>query len=88
MRGNHRPGFYDGSGVLERIVFHLHLVPSAQIDDVTVALNGQTIIDNKEIPSITGGAMDGHEKLPGPIYLQGNHGGIAYRNIVLTPAVD
>ena len=55
---------------------------------VTVAQNGQTIIDDKEIPGITGGALDSHEELPGPIYLQGDHGGIAYRNIVLTPAVD
>jgi hypothetical protein len=54
---------------------------------VTVLQNGQTIIDNKEIPGITGGAFDSHEELPGPIYLQGDHGGIAYRNIVLTPAV-
>jgi len=52
---------------------------------VTVAQNGQTIIDNKEIPGITGGAFDSNEELPGPIYLQGDHGGIAYRNIVLTP---
>ncbi len=55
---------------------------------VTVVQNGQTIIDNEEIPGITGGAMDSHEELPGPIYLQGDHGGIAYRNIVLTPAAD
>jgi hypothetical protein len=53
---------------------------------VTVVQNGQTIIDHKEIPGITGGAFDSHEELPGPIYLQGDHGGIAYRNIVLTPA--
>jgi len=53
---------------------------------VTVVQNGQTIIDNKEIPGITGGALDSHEALPGPIYLQGDHGGIAYRNILLTPA--
>ena len=53
---------------------------------VTVVQNGQTIIGNKEIPGITGGAFDSHEELPGPIYLQGDHGGIAYRNIVLTPA--
>ncbi len=52
---------------------------------VTVVQNGQTIIDHKEIPGITGGAFDSHEELPGPIYLQGDHGGIAYRNIVLTP---
>ena len=43
--------------------------------------------DWREIPGITGGALDSHEELPGPIYLQGDHGGIAYRNIVLTPAV-
>ena len=53
---------------------------------VTVVQNGQTIINNQEIPGITGGAIDSHEGSPGPIYLQGDHGGIAYRNIVLTPA--
>jgi hypothetical protein len=53
---------------------------------VTVVQNGQTIIDNREIPGITGGAFDSHEELPGPVYLQGDHGGIAYRNIILTPA--
>jgi hypothetical protein len=52
---------------------------------VTVVQNGQTIIDHKEIPGITGGAIDSHEELPGPIYLQGDHGGIAFRNIILTP---
>jgi hypothetical protein len=52
---------------------------------VTVVQNGKTIIDNQEIPGITGGAIDSDEAAPGPIYLQGDHGGIAYRNIVLTP---
>jgi 3-keto-disaccharide hydrolase len=52
---------------------------------VTVVQNGHTIIDNEEIPGITGGALNSHEESPGPIYLQGDHGGIAYRNIVLTP---
>jgi hypothetical protein len=54
---------------------------------VTVLQNGQTIIDQREIPGITGGALDSEEGLPGPIYLQGDHGGIAYRNLVLTPAI-
>jgi len=53
---------------------------------VTVVQNGQTIIDQREIPGITGGAIDSDEAAAGPIYLQGDHGGIAYRNIVLTPA--
>lgn len=55
---------------------------------VTVIQNGQTIIDHKEIPGITGGALDSHEELPGPIYLQGSEDGhVAFRNIVITPAV-
>jgi len=54
---------------------------------ITVAQNGQTIINNKEIPGITGGALDSHEELPGPIYLQGSEKGrVAFRSIVLTPA--
>jgi hypothetical protein len=54
---------------------------------ITVVQNGQTIIDNKEIPGITGGALDSHEELPGPIYLQGSEKGhVGYRSIVITPA--
>jgi hypothetical protein len=54
---------------------------------ITVAQNGQTIIDNKEIPGITGGALDSHEELPGPIYLQGSEKGhVLFRSIVITPA--
>jgi len=55
--------------------------------NVTVVHNGVTVIDNKEIPGITGGALDSHEDQPGPIYLQGSESGkVCYRNIVLTPA--
>ncbi|MGA8102726.1 MAG: family 16 glycoside hydrolase, partial [Candidatus Acidiferrales bacterium] len=54
---------------------------------VTVVQNGETIIDHQEIPGITGGALDSHEGLPGPIYLQGSEKGhVAYRSIVITPA--
>ena len=54
---------------------------------ITVVQNGQTIIDDQEIPGITGGALDSHEALPGPIYLQGSEKGrVAYRSIVITPA--
>ncbi len=56
---------------------------------VTVVQNGITVIDNKEIPGITGGAIDSHEGLPGPIYLQASEvGRVAYRNIVITPAIE
>jgi hypothetical protein len=54
---------------------------------ITVVQNGQTIINDQEIPGITGGALDSHEELPGPIYLQGSEKGhVAFRNIVITPA--
>jgi hypothetical protein len=56
---------------------------------VTVMQNGVTIIDNREIPGITGGAIDSHEELPGPIYLQGGEEHqVTFRNIVITPAKD
>ncbi len=54
---------------------------------VTIVQNGQTIIDNQEIPGITGGAVNSDEASPGPIYLQGSEKGhVAFRNIVITPA--
>ena len=55
---------------------------------ITVLQNGKTIIDNQEIPGITGGALDSHEELPGPIYLQGSEDGhVAFRKITVTPAM-
>jgi len=55
---------------------------------ITVVQNGKTIIDNQEIPGITGGALDSHEELPGPIYLQGSEDGhVAFRKITVTPTM-
>ena len=53
---------------------------------VTVSLNEKAIICNQAIPGITGGALDSDEGKPGPLLLQGDHGPIEFRNIVLTPA--
>ena len=50
---------------------------------VTVILNGTEIISNREIPGITGGALDSHEGSPGPLMLQGDHGPIEYRNVFI-----
>jgi hypothetical protein len=52
---------------------------------VTVKLNGTTTIDNEPLMGCTGGALWSDELRPGPIYLQGDHTGIKYRNIVLRP---
>jgi hypothetical protein len=53
---------------------------------VTLVANGQTIIFKQQIPGITGGAINSDEAAPGPIMLQGDHGPIEYRNIIITPA--
>jgi 3-keto-disaccharide hydrolase len=52
---------------------------------ITVVANGKMVICNQEIPGITGGALDSNEGEPGPLYLQGDHGPIDYRNIIVTP---
>ena len=52
---------------------------------LTVVLNGQKIIDNQPVAGPTGGAISSDVLAPGPIYLQGDHGNVAYRDIVLTP---
>ena len=53
---------------------------------VEVVLNGQKLIEYLEIPGITGGALDSDEGSPGPLMVQGDHGKVWFRNIVLTPA--
>ena len=53
----------------------------------TVILNGVKIIDNQPIYGPTGGAMKSDVFSAGPIYLQGDHGKIYYRNLVLTPII-
>jgi hypothetical protein len=51
---------------------------------VTVARNGVTTIDAKQIEGITGGALDANEGEPGPFYIQGDHtGGLKFRNITV-----
>ena len=54
---------------------------------VTVVLNGIKIIDDGEVPGITGGALDANEKAPGPIMLQGDHGKVQFRKVRLTPLI-
>jgi hypothetical protein len=54
---------------------------------LTVKLNGVTIIDNKPVYGPTGGAIIADVFKPGPIYLQGDHGKVSYRNIILKPVI-
>ena len=49
---------------------------------VTIVHDGMLTIDRKEIPGITGGALDANEGEPGTFYIQGDHtGGLRFRNI-------
>lgn len=54
---------------------------------LTVVLNGTTIIKNQPVLGCTGGALWSDEFKPGPIYLQGDHTDIDYRNLVLRPVL-
>jgi hypothetical protein len=51
---------------------------------VTVVLNGKTIVQGV-VDGITGGAINPYEGEPGPLMLQGDHGKVRFRNIVVTP---
>lgn len=53
---------------------------------ITLVMNGKTIIENEEIPGITGGALDSREGEPGPLMLQGDHGYAEFRNVVIIPS--
>jgi hypothetical protein len=55
---------------------------------VTIVVNGTTVISKQAIPGITGGALDSDEGAPGPLMLQGDHTAADFRNIILTPAVS
>jgi len=54
---------------------------------MTVALNGQMIIEDAEITGVTGGAIDADIDAAGPIYLQGDHSDADYKNMILRPAL-
>ena len=54
---------------------------------VTVILNGTKIIANQPLLGCTGGALWSDQFGPGPLYLQGDHTGVEYRNIVLRPVL-
>ncbi len=52
---------------------------------ITVVLNGTEIV-NGTVEGVTGGAISPFEEEPGPLMLQGDHGKVRFRNVVLTPA--
>lgn len=55
---------------------------------ITVVLNGVKVIDNQPVSGPTSGAMHTDPIAPGPLYLQGDHTSVKYRNIVFAPVVE
>jgi hypothetical protein len=51
---------------------------------VSVTLNGTKVVEGV-LDGITGGALNPFEDEPGPLMLQGDHGKVRFRNIVVTP---
>lgn len=54
---------------------------------ITVVLNGKTVVTNQPISGPTAGAIHTNPGTPGPIYLQGDHTAVSYRNVYLEPAL-
>jgi hypothetical protein len=52
---------------------------------VKVELNGKVLHKDLEMPGPTPGGVTGKEAPTGPLMFQGNHGPVAYRNIVVKP---
>ncbi len=55
---------------------------------VKIELNGQVLHENLEMPSSTGGPLLGREAPFGPLMFQGNHGPVAFRNIIVKPLIE
>ena len=53
--------------------------------EVTGTLNGNKLYEKGVIEGLTGIAFDPYEGEPGALELQGDHGAVQFRNIVLTP---
>jgi len=48
---------------------------------VTVTLNGEKVQDNVLVDRATGSELDENVNEPGPFFLQGDHGAVAFRNL-------
>jgi hypothetical protein len=53
--------------------------------EVKVTLNGALVVQGL-VEGVTGGAISPFEGEPGPLMLQGDHGKVRFRNVVVTPA--
>jgi len=52
---------------------------------ITVHLNGKLVQNNTTIGGVTGGTLDNDELAPGPLMIQGDHGHVWIRKVIVTP---
>ena len=57
-------------------------------DRITVIMNGVKIHDNVQCDRATGSEIDDKVNEPGPIFLQGDHGTVSFRNIRIKELPD
>ena len=55
---------------------------------ITIVANGKEIITNQNIPGMTGGALDNNEAEAGSLMIQGDHGPVEFRSVVVTPVIN
>jgi 3-keto-disaccharide hydrolase len=80
------------AGEWQKLTIHFHAPrfdesgkKTANAKFVTVTLNGRVVQDNVEIAHGTNVSRNAPEHPTGPIFLQGDHGAVAFRNIKVTP---
>ena len=63
------------------------MIPNANFSAkfLKVELNGKILHQNVEMKGPTPSGVTGKEAPTGPIMFQGDHGPVAYRNLVITP---
>lgn len=72
MRVEFRPAKFDEAGK-----------KTANAKFVKVVLNGEVIHENVEAPGPTPSGLTGKESATGPLFIQGDHGPVAFRNMLV-----
>ena len=93
--GKEHPGKGDDGAIYDKFVPLVNasnqagewntLVLTYKDDVLTAKLNGNVIHDKQQIGEVTGGALPGGVNEAGPVMLQGDHGKIWFRNIMIRP---
>ena len=77
------------SGVYLRGRYEVQITDSKGAEPSDVEYSGvYGFLTPNEVVAKAAGALDSKEGEPGPLYFQGDHGPIEFRNIIITPRID